>query len=54
LYYLNSRFYSSETHRFLNADGLLGQQGNILGHNMYAYTQNNPVMYVYLRNNSIE
>ena len=32
--------------RFINADGLLGQQGNILGHNMYAYTQNNPVMYV--------
>jgi len=25
---------------------LLGPVGNILGHNMYAYTQNNPVMYV--------
>jgi RHS repeat-associated protein len=44
-YYLNSRFYNPETHRFLNADGLLGEQGNILGHNMYAYTQNNPVMF---------
>ena len=45
LYYLNSRFYNSNIGRFINADGLLGQQGNILGHNMYAYTQNNPVMY---------
>ncbi len=23
----------------------MGEQGDILGHNMYAYTQNNPVMY---------
>ena len=45
LYYLNSRYYNPVTHRFINADGLLGEQGNILGHNMYAYTQNNPVMY---------
>jgi RHS repeat-associated protein len=45
MYYLNSRLYNPQTHRFLNSDGLLGQQGNILGHNMYAYTQNNPVMY---------
>jgi len=46
LYYLNSRFYNSNIGRFINADGLLGQQGNILGHNMYAYTQNNPIMFV--------
>lgn len=45
LYYLNSRFYDANIGRFLNADGLLGQQGNILGHNMFAYTENNPVMY---------
>jgi hypothetical protein len=31
--------------RFINADGLIGQTGDILGHNLYAYTQNNPVMY---------
>ncbi len=46
LYYLNSRFYDSNIGRFINADGLLGPQGNILGHNIYAYTQNNPVMMV--------
>ena len=44
-YYLNSRYYNPEIGRFINADGLLGPQGVILGHNMYAYTQNNPVMY---------
>ncbi len=46
LYYLNSRYYDSSISRFINADGLLGATGDILGHNMYAYTQNNPVMYV--------
>lgn len=45
LYYLNSRYYNPVSGRFINSDGLLGSQGNILGHNMYAYTQNNPVMY---------
>ena len=32
--------------RYINADGLIGPQGNLLNHNMYAYCQNNPVMYV--------
>jgi len=46
LYYLNSRYYNPEIGRFISSDGLLGPVGNILGHNMYAYTQNNPVMFV--------
>jgi uncharacterized protein RhaS with RHS repeats len=46
LYYLNSRYYNPEIGRFINADGLIGQTGDILGHNMYAYCQNNPVMMV--------
>ena len=37
LYYLNSRYYNPEIGRFINADGLIGQTGDILGHNMYAY-----------------
>jgi RHS repeat-associated protein len=45
LYYLNSRYYSPEIGRFINADGLLGPVGDILGHNVYAYCVNNPVMY---------
>src|SRR5690606_17264954 len=46
LYYLNSRYYNPEIGRFLNADGLIGETGDILGHNMYSYTKNNPVMMV--------
>jgi RHS repeat-associated protein len=43
-YYLNSRYYSAATGRFLNSDGLLGEFGSILSTNMYAYCVNNPVM----------
>jgi RHS repeat-associated protein len=46
LYYLNSRYYNPEIGRFINADGLIGETGDILGHNMYAYAKNNPVMMV--------
>ncbi|ERJ11048.1 RHS repeat-associated core domain-containing protein, partial [Haloplasma contractile] len=45
-YYLNSRYYNPEWGRFINQDGILGQTGDLLGHNLYAYTQNNPVMMV--------
>ncbi len=45
-YYLNSRYYNPEISRFINADGLLGNMGDLLSHNMYAYCQNNPVMMV--------
>ena len=43
LYYLNSRYYDPETGRFLNADGLLGANGDILSYNLFAYCSNNPV-----------
>ena len=45
-YYLNSRYYNPETGRFINADGMLGEMGDIPSTNMYAYCANNPVMYV--------
>jgi RHS repeat-associated protein len=45
LYYLNSRYYNPAIGRFLNSDGILGQTGNVLSTNMYAYCVNNPVMY---------
>jgi len=44
MYYLNSRFYNPEVGRFINADGLLGEVGNLQTHNMYTYCANNPVM----------
>ena len=45
LYYLGSRYYDPETGRFLNADGLLGANGDILSYNLFAYCSNNPVNY---------
>ncbi|HCZ23395.1 MAG TPA: hypothetical protein DHV05_00840, partial [Acholeplasmataceae bacterium] len=41
-YYLNSRYYNPVIGRFISSDGLLGKQGDTIGHNMYAYCANNP------------
>ena len=45
-YYLNSRYYDPVTGRFINADGYVSTGQGILGNNMYAYCNNNPVMCV--------
>ena len=42
-YYLNSRYYDPSVGRFLNADGYINGNGDILGFNMFAYCSNNPV-----------
>ncbi len=42
-YYLQSRYYNPEWGRFLNADGYLNANGDIIGYNMFAYCNNNPV-----------
>ena len=42
-YYLQSRYYDPEVGRFLNADGILGANQDILSYNLYAYCSNNPV-----------
>ena len=44
LYYLNSRYYDSNTGRFIGADGQLND--SLLGYNLFAYCENNPVMYI--------
>ena len=41
LYYLQSRYYDPDTGRFINADGQLNE--GVLGYNMFAYCENNPV-----------
>ena len=46
LYYLNSRYYDSNTGRFINADGYVSTGQGLIGYNMYTYCNNNPVMYV--------
>ena len=43
LYYLQSRYYDPNTGRFINADGALYH--SMLGYNMFAYCENNPVNY---------
>ena len=48
LYYLNSRYYDSEMGRFINADDIsvLNESQSILnGLNLFAYCNNNPIMY---------
>ena len=45
LYYLQSRYYDAEIGRFINADGTLNGNGDIIGFNMFAYCSNNPVMF---------
>ena len=44
LYYLQSRYYNPKWGRFLNADGYVSTGTGLLGYNMYAYCDNNPVM----------
>ena len=43
LYYLQSRYYSAEWGRFINADGVIGVKGELLSHNWFSYCKNNPV-----------
>ncbi len=45
LYYLNSRYYDPNVGRFLNADGSVNANGDLIGFNMFAYCSNNPVMW---------
>lgn len=42
-YYLRSRYYDPEVGRFLNADALVSTDTGLMGYNMFAYCNNNPV-----------
>ena len=44
LYYLQSRYYNPEWGRFINADGYINANGDIIGFNIFAYCGNNPIM----------
>ena len=46
MYYLQSRYYDAKICRFINADGYVSTGQGILGNNMFAYCNNNPVNYV--------
>ena len=45
LYYLQSRYYCAGTRRFMNADALFIAGDSLTGTNMFAYCNNNPVMF---------
>ena len=41
-YYLQSRYYDPTVGRFINADSYASTDQSMIGHNMYAYCNNNP------------
>ena len=43
-YYLQSRYYDPEVGRFINSDGYISTGTGMLGYNMFAYCDNNPVL----------
>lgn len=43
LYYLNNRYYSPELCRFINLDGLISENNDIISCNLYTYCNNNPI-----------
>lgn len=43
MYYLQSRYYNPEWGRFINADGIAANTGELLSGNMFAYCKNNTV-----------
>ena len=45
LYYLMSRYYDPVVHRFINADDRIDTNNSILGSNLFAYCNNNPIIY---------
>ena len=44
-YYLQSRYYDPTMHRFINADSYTSTGQGILGYNMFAYCNNDPVVF---------
>lgn len=44
LYYLQTRYYDPAIGRFINADAYTSTGQGILGNNMFAYCNNNPIM----------
>ena len=50
-YYLQSRYYDPTIGRFINADSYATTGQGIIGHNMFAYCKNNPVINIDLFGN---
>ena len=57
LYYLQSRYYNPHWGRFINADDtsiLLATKGTLLGSNLFAYCENNPINRVDFSGRAVE
>jgi len=46
LYYLQSRYYNPAWGRFISADAYISTGQGVLGHNMFAYCNDNPINYI--------
>ena len=46
LYYLQSRYYDPNIGRFINADAFAATGQGLIGNNMFAYCNNNPIICV--------
>ncbi len=44
LYYLNSRYYNPQIGRFINADGIILANQDIISGNIFQYVSNNPII----------
>ena len=44
LYYLQNRYYDPAIGRFINADGYVSTGQGLIGHNMFAYCNNTPIV----------
>ena len=53
-YYLQSRYYDPANHRFINADALASTGQGFVGTNMFAYCNNNPVIFADTAGNTFE
>ena len=45
MYYLASRYYDAKIMRFISPDSLVSTGVGLIGYNMYAYCNNNPIVY---------
>ena len=44
-YYLSSRYYDPKIRRFINADSQLNLREGVVGYNLFAYCNNNPIIF---------
>ncbi len=46
MYWVKSRYYYPELHRFISTDFVLGKKGRLVAHNLYFYCRNSPLSFL--------